>query len=121
VGDLLLEETNLVVATYLTRDEVRMTQAHGGRKFFPLICHEISPSSAHHAVNGSSVSRGSRCFSICVDSIRTLPTLQQPKIMRRTIWRYACISRPWIKEKLIEEKVSRMAASRIKNSSLSEN
>jgi hypothetical protein len=55
------------------------------------------------------------CFSTCVDSIRTIPTLQHDPNRAEDVntesedhaaddWRYACMSRPWIKEKLVEEK-----------------
>jgi hypothetical protein len=50
------------------------------------------------------------CFSTCVDSIRTIPTLQHDPNRAEDVntesedhaaddWRYACMSRPWIKEK----------------------
>jgi hypothetical protein len=48
------------------------------------------------------------CFSTCLDSIRTLPAMQhdqaRPEDMDSNLedhaadeWRYACMSRPWIK------------------------
>ena len=50
------------------------------------------------------------CFSTCADSIRTIPTLQHDPNRAEDVntesedhaadeWRYACMSRPWIKEK----------------------
>jgi hypothetical protein len=55
------------------------------------------------------------CFSTCADSIRTIPTLQHEPNRAEDVntesedhaaddWRYACMSRPWIKEKPREEK-----------------
>jgi hypothetical protein len=55
------------------------------------------------------------CFSTCADSIRTIPTLQHDRNRTEDVntesedhaadeWRYACMSRPWIKEKPKEEK-----------------
>jgi Terminase-like family. len=55
------------------------------------------------------------CFSTCADSIRTIPTLQHDPNRAEDVntesedhaadeWRYACMSRPWIKEKPHEEK-----------------
>ncbi len=55
------------------------------------------------------------CFSTCTDSIRTIPTLQHDPNRAEDVntesedhaadeWRYACMSRPWIKEKPEEEK-----------------
>jgi hypothetical protein len=48
------------------------------------------------------------CFSTCLDSIRTIPAMQhdqaRPEDMDSNLedhaadeWRYACMSRPWIK------------------------
>ena len=55
------------------------------------------------------------CFSTCSDSIRTIPVLQHDPGRAEDLdtksedhaaddWRYACMSRPWIKEKAVEEK-----------------
>jgi hypothetical protein len=51
------------------------------------------------------------CFSTCVDSIRTIPFLQHDPDRFEDVfsdsedhacdeWRYACMSRPWVKEKV---------------------
>ena len=55
------------------------------------------------------------CFSTCADSIRTIPVLQHDPMRAEDLdtksedhaaddWRYACMSRPWIKQKPEEEK-----------------
>lgn len=55
------------------------------------------------------------CFSTCVDSIRTIPALQHDQNKAEDLdsdmedhaaddWRYACMSRPWMKSKIIEKK-----------------
>jgi hypothetical protein len=55
------------------------------------------------------------CFSTCADSIRTIPVLQHDPGRAEDLdtksedhaaddWRYACMSRPWIKGKPEEEK-----------------
>jgi hypothetical protein len=49
------------------------------------------------------------CFSTCVDSIRTIPALQHDKDRPEDLdtdaedhaaddWRYACMSRPWLRK-----------------------
>jgi hypothetical protein len=49
-------------------------------------------------------------FSTCVDSIRTIPALQHDALRPEDVdsdmedhagdeWRYACMSRPWIRKK----------------------
>ena len=54
-------------------------------------------------------------FSTCVDSIRTIPALQHDTLKAEDVdsdmedhaadeWRYACMSRPWIRKKPDEEK-----------------
>lgn len=54
------------------------------------------------------------CFSTCVDSIRTIPALQHDPLRAEDIdtdgedhaadeWRYACLSRPWIKTIAVKE------------------
>jgi hypothetical protein len=54
------------------------------------------------------------CFSTCRDSIRTIPVLQHDPMKAEDLdtkaedhaadeWRYACMSRPWLKSKPIEE------------------
>lgn len=54
------------------------------------------------------------CFSTCRDSIRTIPVLQHDQKRAEDLdtngedhaaddWRYACMSRPWLKSKPIEE------------------
>jgi len=58
-------------------------------------------------------------FSTCVDSIRTIPALQHDELKAEDIdsdmedhaadeWRYACMSRPWIRPKREDEKPSNM-------------
>jgi hypothetical protein len=58
------------------------------------------------------------CFSTCADSIRTIPTLQHDPNRAEDVntesedhaadeWRYACMSRPWIKEKPVAEEKSK--------------
>jgi hypothetical protein len=55
------------------------------------------------------------CFSTCVDSIRTIPALQHDAMKPEDLdsdmedhaaddWRYACMSRPWIKPKPEKDK-----------------
>lgn len=55
------------------------------------------------------------CFSTCVDSVRTIPALQhdpdKPEDLDSDMedhaaddWRYACMSRPWIRKPATEEK-----------------
>lgn len=50
------------------------------------------------------------CFSTCTDSIRTIPALQHDDVKPEDLdsdmedhaadeWRYACMSRPWVKQK----------------------
>jgi hypothetical protein len=50
------------------------------------------------------------CFSTCVDSIRTIPVLQHDASRAEDLdthgedhaadeWRYACLSRPWLRSK----------------------
>ena len=54
-------------------------------------------------------------FSTCVDSIRTIPALQHDPLKPEDLdsdmedhagdeWRYACMSRPWIRKKSEDEK-----------------
>jgi hypothetical protein len=54
------------------------------------------------------------CFSTCRDSIRTIPVLQHDPMKAEDLdtksedhaadeWRYACMSRPWLRQKPIEE------------------
>jgi hypothetical protein len=53
------------------------------------------------------------CFNTCSDSIRTIPALQHDEMKPEDVntdmedhaadeWRYACMSRPWVKEPEIQ-------------------
>jgi hypothetical protein len=59
-------------------------------------------------------------FSTCVDSIRTIPALQHDPLKPEDIdsdmedhagdeWRYACMSRPWIRKPATDEKPKNMS------------
>jgi hypothetical protein len=72
------------------------------------------------------------CFSPCADSIRTIPVLQHDPGRAEDLdtksedhaaddWRYACMSRPWIKEKPVEEKGKNKNASGYRRIDLVEN
>lgn len=63
------------------------------------------------------------CFSTCVDSIRTIPALQHDAMKPEDLdsdmedhaaddWRYACMSRPWIKPKAEKEKTGNISGYR---------
>lgn len=63
------------------------------------------------------------CFSTCVDSIRTIPVLQHDPMRAEDVdtksedhaadeWRYACMSRPWVRQKPDKEKSGNMTGYR---------
>ena len=116
------------LAAFIAADNKRVTRQTGDREkagpmggwdmFRARLIGSAQRMEADGSINWSTGRPMIYCFSTCTDSIRTIPVLQHDQSRAEDLdtdaedhaaddWRYACLSRPWIKSLAKDEPVRR--------------
>lgn len=125
INDELLKKK---LASFIKADNKRTTKAQGSDSSGPIAGWDqmrarlvgTAKKDDHGTVDWSLGRPMIYCFSTCLDSIRTIPVLQHDIHLAEDLnthsedhcadeWRYACMSRPWIKSLPKDEAVRRDA------------